>query len=143
MNARQKVTNYRQKIFRFCERIVGEPILEKGRTTMAHKFLSIKTKRATEKIFLDDIIYIEKDRSRAKLITVDKERIIYSNMQDIRRHMDERFLSCHRSYLFNMDKIICMTNQTIYMEQGYQTQLGRETFRRGRRMFDQYLDKSL
>lgn len=109
---------------------------------MERKFIPIKTKRKTEKIFLDELIYIEKDQRRAKLITVSKELTIYSNMMDIKKYTDDRFLDCHRSYLFNMDKIILMTEQTIYMENNYQVQLGRESFRRGRRAFDQFLIKS-
>lgn len=105
------------------------------------KYLLVKTKKETRKVYLDEIIFIEKDLRRAIVITDDKEIVFYSDMEKIKQDVDERFLDCHRSYLFNMDKIVCMTNQTVYMEQGHQVPLGRESFRRGRRIFNQHLAK--
>lgn len=108
---------------------------------MIRKYIPIETAKQTGRVFLDDIIYIEKKRRQVILITQTGSITFYSNMDNVKKYMDERFLSCHRSYLFNMDKILRMEDQTVYMEQDFKVFLGRECFRRGRRVFKEYLKK--
>lgn len=108
---------------------------------MVRKYIPIDTAKQTRRVFLDDIIYIEKKRRQVILITKTENIIFYSTMDDVKKYMDERFLFCHRSYLFNMDKILRMEDQTIHMEQDYKIFLGRECFRRARNTFREYLKK--
>ena len=83
--------------------------------------------------------YIEKRRRQAILITESGKTVFYCNMDFLKQYVDERFLDCHRSYLFNMDKILRMADQTVYMEGGFRVFLGRECFRRGRKIFGEYI----
>ena len=108
---------------------------------MNGKYIPIKTRKETSKVYLDEIIYIEKNLRKTLLITESRTVAIYCDMASMKQYTDERFMDCHRSYLFNMDKIIRMSDQTIYMENGDQVFLGRESFRRGRRAFDRYLEQ--
>ena len=108
---------------------------------MARKYVPIETKRETGRIYLDEIIYIEKNLRKTILITDSRKVTIYCGMNAIKQHMDGRFLNCHRSYLFNMDRINRMAGQTIYMDKGYRVTLGRDCFRQGRKLYRDYLCK--
>ncbi|MCQ4637890.1 LytTR family transcriptional regulator [Anaerovorax odorimutans] len=108
---------------------------------MSGKYIPVKTKKETSRVYLDEIIYVEKNLRKTILITDSRTVVLYCDMAYIKQFIDERFMDCHRSFLFNMDKIIIMTNQTVYMEKGHQVGLGRESFRRGRRIFDRYLEQ--
>ncbi len=108
---------------------------------MVRKYLPVKTRYETSKVYLEEIIYIEKDRRRAKLITVNGIITIYCGMDFLKQYTDERFLHCHRSYLFNMDKIKAMKEQTLHMENGDCIPLGRDCFRAARKTFDSYLHR--
>ena len=106
---------------------------------MVCKYIPVKTAKEIRRVYLDEILYIEKKRRQAILITESGKTIFYCNMDFLKQYVDERFLDCHRSYLFNMDKILCMADQTIFMEGGFQISLGRECFRRGRKIFEEYI----
>lgn len=105
------------------------------------KYIPVETKKETGRIYLGEIIYIEKQLRKAILVTRTREVAVYCAMEDIKQYTDERFLDCHRSYLFNMDKILRMESQVIYMEHGHHVTLGRESFTRGRRQFRTYLQR--
>lgn len=105
------------------------------------KYIPIETKQETGRIYLAEIIYIEKQLRKTVFITKTRQISQYCSMEEIKAYTDERFLDCHRSYLFNMDKILRMADQCVYMEQGYCVNLGQESFSRGRKQFRIYLQK--
>ena len=106
---------------------------------MVCKYIPVETAKETRRVCLDEILYIEKKKRQAVLITESGKTVFYCNMAFLKRYVDERFLDCHRSYLFNMDKILRMADQTVYMEGGFRVFLGRECFRRGLKIFGEYI----
>ncbi|MCB6992529.1 LytTR family transcriptional regulator [bacterium 210820-DFI.6.37] len=108
---------------------------------MEHKYIPVVTRKATARVYLNEIIYIEKRGRKTVLITENGSIDFYCEMAYIKKYTDGRFLDCHRSYLFNMDRIRTMTDQTIHMDLDFSVVLGREAFRRGRRIFSNYVSK--
>lgn len=108
---------------------------------MMRKYIPIETKKETGRVYLGEIIYIEKQLRKAVLVTRTRSVTMYCGMEDIKQYTDERFLDCHRSYLFNMDKILRMADQCVYMERGHCISLGQESFSRGRKQFRSYLQR--
>lgn len=108
---------------------------------MEEKFIPIKTKKETGKIYLEDIIYLEKNLQKLIIYASTREVQIYCKMDDIKPYLDERFLFCHRSYSFNMDKVVSLRDQTIYLEKQSSVPLGRETFRKAKRLYEEYMGK--
>lgn len=106
---------------------------------MAEKYVPIETKKLTGRVALDEILYVEKDLRRTILVTEQERITLYCAMEFIREHTDNRFLDCHRSYLFNMDKIKQMADQTVLLENGDSISLGRDSFRTGRKVYRNYL----
>jgi len=110
---------------------------------MGQAFIPIWTRWETGRVNLDEIIYIEKDLKKISIHTYGREVSFYGKMHQIEEYLDSRFLVCHRSYLFNMDKIVHMGNQTLELETGARIHLGRESFRKARRVFEQYIKGKL
>lgn len=108
---------------------------------MAGKYVPIETKKLTGRIDLDEIFYVEKDLRKTILVTEKEKITLYCAMEFIKAYTDDRFLDCHRSYLFNMDKIKQMTEQTVILENGDSIPLGRDCFRAGRKVYRNYLYK--
>ncbi len=106
---------------------------------MAEKYVPIETKKLTGRVYLDEILYVEKNLRKTILVTENGKITLYCAMNYIRAYADNRFLDCHRSYLFNMDKIKQMAEQTILFENGDSVTLGRDCFRAGRKVYRDYL----
>lgn len=106
---------------------------------MAGKYVPIETKKLTGRVYLDEVLYVEKDLRKTILVTENEKITLYCAMEFIKAYTDDRFLDCHRSYLFNMDKIKQMTEQTVVMENGDSIPLGRDCFRAGRKVYRNYL----
>lgn len=106
---------------------------------MEKKFVFIKTKKETGKVYLEDMIYLEKELQKLIIHTLDREIQMYGKMEDMTPYLDERFLCCHRSYSFNMDRVASMRDQVVHMEGGREVPLGRETFRKAKRQYEAYM----
>ncbi|MEG0830109.1 MAG: LytTR family DNA-binding domain-containing protein [Anaerovoracaceae bacterium] len=107
------------------------------------RYIPVRTNKQTVKILLGEVIFVEKDCRRVVIHTEEETFSFYGKMSDIIRFIDGRFLFTHQSYIFNMDQIRMLHTQTIYMEKGHEVTVGRESFRRIRKAFDEYLDKSI
>ena len=110
---------------------------------MDRNYIPVRTKKETVRVYLDEIIYIEKRKRKTVLVTENGQIVFYCSMAYIKNYTDERFMDCHRSYLFNMDKIRRMADQTVYMDMDFCVFLGRESFRKGRRIFSSYMNKGI
>lgn len=108
---------------------------------MAEKYVPVETKKLTGRVYLDEILYVEKNLRKTILVTEEDKITLYCAMEFVKAYVDDRFLDCHRSYLFNMDKIKQMTEQTIVFENGDRIPLGRDCFRAGRKIYRDYLHK--
>lgn len=118
------------------------------------KFI-VKNIHGTFVLEMDDILYMEKALRKikvhlesscveAKKYDTDKDCIeFYGKMEDVMRRLDERFLYCHRSYIINMDKVVVMTDNTIYLEDRADIYMGKETFARASRGVKEYFEKKL
>ena len=93
----------------------------------------------------DDILYMEKALRKIRIHTGGADRRhypyveFYGKFEDVVGDLDKRFLYCHRSYVINMDKIVLMTRNTIYIEPNKSVYMGRETYAKARKIFRKYL----
>ena len=103
--------------------------------------LTIKTKKGIYVIAFQDIQFLEKDLKRIIVHTSGDPIPFYGRFIDIIDRLDERFLWCHRSYVINMDKIVWMADNEIYIVGNYHIHMGNNTFRIAKHIFSDYLDK--
>lgn len=105
------------------------------------KKLVINKKQATYALPLDDIMYMEKDLRKIRVYSNDETIEFYGKFPDIIPFLDTRFMFCHRSYVINMDKIVIMSYNRIFLENNEHIYLGRNTYGKARKIFREYLAK--
>lgn len=106
--------------------------------------LIIRKKNGTYNLPFDQVIYLEKELRKIKVYTqIEEYKCIefYGRFEDIQEILDERFMQCNRSFIFNMDKIIVMTDSQVFLEGNIRISLGRDSFSRGRKQLDEFLKK--
>ena len=69
------------------------------------------------------------------------EVTFYGRFIDIMDDLDDRFMYCHRSYVINMDKIVWMTDNEIYIVGNHCVHMGNNTYRRAKHIFIDYLTR--
>lgn len=106
---------------------------------MEKKYIFIESDNAIIRVDMSHIIYIEKIGRKALVVTEKGVITWYRTMDQLRDVTDERFMKCHRSYLINMDKIVKMENQNIWLEDGFHIIFGRESFRKAMHAFREYI----
>ena len=101
--------------------------------------LILRKKQGVYVFHADDIIYIEKKLRKINMHTADQIIEFYGKLSDIALLLDERFMYCHRSYLINMDKIVWMQRNEIYVVSDEIISFGRDTFGKAKKIFGRYL----
>ncbi len=109
------------------------------------RFMPIISRWDCCKLSTSDIIYIESDGRRAKVVTEGKEFLIYAKLSELCRYFenDIRFFLCNRGMLINFDYVNSMKDQVIYFSDGGEYLMGRESFIRTKQTFANYLKKTL
>ncbi len=70
------------------------------------RYLRIKTQYEETRIETDRIIYIEKERNKARIYTVDGEYSCYESLSELYKKLDQsKFTFCHQGYLVNFEMI--------------------------------------
>ena len=105
------------------------------------KKLMFKTKGAVYALPVDSIIYMEKKLRKIRLHTKEENIEFYGKFPDIVSMLDGRFLYCHRSYVINMDEIVIMTDNEIYVSNNECIPFGRDAYCRAKRIFQNYLSQ--
>jgi DNA-binding LytR/AlgR family response regulator len=106
-----------------------------------NKRLVVRNKEGTFQITLDEIIFMEKNLRKIIIHTKHRDIEFYGKYSDILHYVDDRFLCCHRSYMFNMDEIVIMAQGGVFMTDNSNIYLGRDTFTRGNKTFHNYLKR--
>lgn len=82
-----------------------------------NKQIVIKNKKGSYRIILKDILYAESNARVVNTYLKSGEVIsFYSKLKDFIENIhDDRFLKCHKSFVVNMDYILKIENNFIYM----------------------------
>ena len=54
----------------------------------------------------EDILYLENQLHKVRIITRQKEYFCSETLENVKTRMGEEFLSCHKSYVINMDYVL-------------------------------------
>lgn len=103
------------------------------------KKLIIKKKKGIYALPLDEIIYMEKELRKIRVWGMDASIEFYGRFPDVLTYLDHRFMYCHRSYIINMDKIVWMASNTIFVENNDGIYMGKGTYGRAKKLFSKYI----
>ena len=112
-----------------------------GRGSLVMEKFAVKTKNKVYVVKFKDVVYFEKDLRKIIIHMKTGNIEFYGRFTELKPHLDERFLYCHRSYIINMDEIIVMGDGKIYVSSNDCIFFGRETYRKARKKFLRYLSK--
>ena len=110
---------------------------------MDKKFI-IRKKNGTYNLPFEEVVYMEKDLRKIKVHTqLEGFECIdfYGRFEDIYDYLDERFMFCNRSFVFNMDKIVIMADSQVLLEGNIRVHLGRDSFSRGKKQLNEFIKK--
>ncbi len=82
-------------------------VLCAARKAKQHKeqYLNIQNKGAIQTIAFSDILYIESVLREIRIATSAQNVYAYNRISDMAGRLDSRFISCHKSYIVNLDKV--------------------------------------
>ncbi|MBK5261301.1 MAG: LytTR family transcriptional regulator DNA-binding domain-containing protein [Peptostreptococcaceae bacterium] len=103
------------------------------------RFIPVIKPKSSMKVDVDDVLYIEQNLRKTKIITEKETHEIYSKIDDYLGYLGSNFLKCHRSLYVNMDKIILMKEQSIVFKNGESLYLSRDKFTAARQHFSRYI----
>ncbi|MDO4869984.1 MAG: LytTR family DNA-binding domain-containing protein [Bacillota bacterium] len=102
------------------------------------KKINIKVQGKQYSIPLDDIVYLEKDLRRIRAYTRRYDITFYGRFCEYEPYLDERFAMCHRSYILNMDEIVCLDLNGIVMSNGDIIRFGLKCYEKLTKMYNNY-----
>ena len=116
-------------------RTMGETVMDDKR------FIPLVTRKFSLKVWIADIIYIQKKDRKIKIMTDQECYEYYEKLQNIEQYLDKRFYHCLKTLVVNLDKIDKMTDQTIFFQNGETFFLGRENYIKTKQTYSAYLKK--
>lgn len=89
----------------------------------------------------EEIVCFEKNLRKIRMHTNRGSIEYYGTFAELLPELDERFLCCHRSYVLNMDMILCFGRSEIIMANEIKYHFGSTSYLRGRKIFEDYIAK--
>ena len=102
---------------------VNENILDKyiekiSKNINMRNILKFSIRGKEHMILMSDITYLESSNHKTILHTLTKEYSVYEKLGDIKKRLSDSFVSCHKSFLINMDKVEYVNGNTAYIAGG-------------------------
>ena len=103
------------------------------------KYILVLTSNIAAKVKVKDIVYIERDKRKLRLVTDLEEYEYYEKIENIETLLDGRFFPCLKGCYINLEKVVSMRDQKITFEGGQILYLGRENFLKTMQYYKIYL----
>lgn len=79
-------------------------------------FIFLKSVNRFEKVFIEDILYLQAEGSYTKFITDKKEYTLSCNLYQTNQRINHTaFLRIHRSFIVNIDNVTGLDNDSIFL----------------------------
>lgn len=109
---------------------------------MNDSYITVSVKGCVRKVTFDDILYVERESRKLKIVTENGEYIFYERLENIVCAFDERFYPCLKGCYINLEKVACMDGQQVIFDNGSTYFLGRESFVRTKQRYYHFLKKN-
>lgn len=104
-------------------------------------YIMIMSGSESARVRVSDVVLIERNRRKLRIITDYRIYDFYGKMEAIEPMLDERFFPCLKGCYINFERVVRMTEQSIFFDNGMVYSLGRENFLRTKHQFKEYLKK--
>lgn len=121
-----------------------ERYLKKAKeNTKDPKYLVISRHSGKISIPLDEIIFIESHNHKAIIHTETTEYEVYEKLIDLQNRLLKTFISCHKSYIINMDWVSTYEGKTFRMRNDREISISRAYSAKAKEAFFRYLGEGL
>lgn len=90
-----------------------------------------------------DILYMENRLHKVYIVLANREYWCYERLDVIKKRLNEKFISCHKSYVVNMEHIQEFRNTEIEMAHGRCIPVSKKRCKEARARFFAYLSDSI
>lgn len=114
---------------------------EKLHASIEKSHFAIFTRKGIEKINFDDILYFESEGRKIHVHTIERKISFNGSIENLRKKLDSRFISCHCSYEVNLTKVKRFAGGCIEVEGGAILPVSQRRFSETKRSYYTYLIK--
>ncbi|MGN0658358.1 MAG: LytTR family transcriptional regulator DNA-binding domain-containing protein [Emergencia sp.] len=106
---------------------------------MEENYLSIISGSENARIRVSDIVMIQRNRRKLRVVTGQREFEYYEKIENVEPLLDDRFYPCLKGCYVNMERISFMADQSICFDNGVCYNMGRENYIRTKQKYKQFL----
>ena len=88
-------------------------------------FLEIVCAKEKVLINVNEILYIERDARKVRLITNVAEYTTYDSLTSLLNRLPDNFIRCHTGYIVNMDYVVSIHSNYLVMKDDRKISIGR------------------
>lgn len=107
------------------------------------KNLLISSRGTAIAIPLSSILYLENQLHRVHIVLAEKEYWCYERLEFIKKRLNESFLTCHKSYVVNMEQILEFRNGEIWLNHGKKVPVSKARYREAKERFFLYMAEKI
>lgn len=108
---------------------------------MTEQYIPIISGSETAKVGVSEVILIERDRRKLRIVTKEREYFYYEKLENVETLLDSRFYPCLKGCYINFERVSHMSDQKIYFDNGYVYNVGRNNFIKTKQYYKNYLKK--
>ncbi len=93
------------------------------------------------RILMSEILYMESDKRKIRIVCVNQEYETYDKISNMREKLGAEFVQCHKSCLVNMYYIRELKRDRILLANGMEVMVSRNQYRETKETFLNYISK--
>jgi len=101
--------------------------------------ITIKCGATLHSLFTADILYMESNRRKVLIHTVERVYEVYEQLQPLTQLAGPKFIQCHKSYSVNLQYARTIDGRFFYLSTGEQIPISQRAYTKVKRAFVQYL----
>jgi len=105
--------------------------------------LVVRCKGSITSIPVTQIVYMESQLHKVRIILEEKEYEVNERLGDIRERLTPQFLSCHKSYVVNMDYISEFKNNEVILSSGKRIPVSKAKSSESKKRFFAYVSEKM
>ncbi|HKM28863.1 MAG TPA: LytTR family DNA-binding domain-containing protein [Anaerovoracaceae bacterium] len=106
---------------------------------MAKDFIDVVKRRYIERVPIDKILYVERNKRKVRIVTTDQTHEFYTTMEEVVEKLDNRFYLCLKYCAINFERVTKMEDQVIYFDTGDTYLLGKDNYGRTKQRYYAYI----
>lgn len=105
--------------------------------------LAIRQKGSVVMLPFQNIIYMENQLHKVKIVMDDKEYVCNERLEQLKERLGGQFLNCHKSYVVNMEKIVEFKSSLVVLTNGRSVPISKARSGEAKKTFFAYISEKM